>query len=134
MAKLNKTEINAIVNKLYRELYNKNKELTERKLNNFEPTNKYNELESLCLKMYEYKEKYQELYDKLSNEFNKLGACIWTSDSIDYVLDRLKKVIINNSIPDIPSKEILTDDLTIAAIDSDFDVNMFINNYVNKYE
>ena len=144
MSKLNKQEINAIANKALRTLTKKAEEVHLEAIKNYEPSEKYNELKIKLERLLEIK-KIKNALEKeasvLANDVNNLISFShsWVyGDSIydEEILNQYLKSFINNevNINPIPTLEELKEDITIAAIDEEFNAEIFINNLIEKYK
>lgn len=144
MAKLNKQEINAIANKVLRELVKNSEEAKLEAVKNYEPSEKYNELKIKLERLFEIK-KIRDALEKeasvLANDVNNLMAFshswIYTNSIHDESTIRryLKDFIIDEiKTKPTPTIEELKEDITIAAIDEGFNAETFINSLIEKYK
>lgn len=144
MAKLNKQEINAIANKVLRELVKNSEEAKLEAVKNYEPSEKYNELKIKLERLFEIK-KIRDALEKeasvLANDVNNLmtfgHSWIYTNSIHDESTIRhyLKDFIINEiKTKPTPTIEELKEDITIAAIDEGFNAETFINSLIEKYK
>lgn len=144
MSKLNKQEINAIASKALRVLTKKKEEVHLEAVKNYKPSEKYTELKIKLERLLEIK-KIKNALEKeasvLANDVNNLISFShsWVyGDSIydEEILNRYLKSFINNevNINPIPTLEELKEDITIAAIDEEFNAEIFINNLIEKYK
>ena len=144
MSKLNKQEINAIASKALRTITKINEEIHLEAVKNYKPSEKYTELKIKLERLLEIK-KIKNALEKeasvLANDVNNLISFShsWVyGDSIydEEILNRYLKSFINNevNINPIPTLEELKEDITIAAIDEEFDAESFINNLIEKYK
>lgn len=144
MAKLNKQEINAIANKVLRELVKNSEEAKLEAVKNYEPSEKYNELKIKLERLFEIK-KIRDALEKeasvLANDVNNLLAFghSWIySNSIhdeSTIRHHLKDFIIHEiKTKPTPTIEELKEDITIAAIGEDFNAETFINSLIEKYK
>lgn len=144
MAKLNKQEINAIASKALRTITKINEEIHLEAVKNYKPSEKYTELKIKLERLLEIK-KIKNALEKeasvLANDVNNLilFSHSWVyGDSIydEEILNRYLKSFINNevNINPIPTLEELKEDITIAAIDEEFNAEIFINNLIEKYK
>lgn len=130
MGKLTKQEINAIANKLHRELEEKRRLERLREIHEYIPSPKYLELESLIKHRNEVTKELEELDAErtflnkgIVNILTKLGI----SASYCWNDELLTKVIESEiQLPRILTLEEIKDDITIAAIDTDFDADEYI--------
>lgn len=144
MSKLNKQEINAIASKALRTITKINEEIHLEAVKNYKPSEKYTELKIKLERLLEIK-KIKNALEKeasvLANDVNNLISFShsWVyGDSIydEEILNRYLKSFINNevNINPIPTLEELKEDITIAAIDEEFNAELFINNLIEKYK
>lgn len=144
MAKLNKQEINAIANKALRTLTKNSEEAELKAIKNYEPSEKYNELKIKLERLLETK-KIRDALEKeasvIANDVNNLMAFghswIYSNSIYDESIIRrnLEDFIIHEiKIKPIPTLEELKEDITIAAIDEEFNAEIFINNLIEKYK
>ena len=144
MSKLNKQEINAIANKALRTLTKKAEEVRLEAIKNYEPSEKYNEFKVKLERLLEIKKTVNALEKEasvLSNDINSLmpysHSWIYMNSLHDEekLNEYLKEFISHEVIPNpIPTLEELKEDITIAAIDEEFDAESFINNLIEKYK
>lgn len=136
MAKLNKQEVNAIANKIVRELTEKARLDRLRYMSEYIPSPNYIKAESLVneyLKLnkerYHIDEQKSHVYDKLSNLCVTLGLGYISinEEILKKIMDREYKV------KEIPSVESLKEDIIIAGIDDSFDVEKFIKDKLSEY-
>lgn len=144
MSKLTKQEVNAIASKLHRDLEEKLRLEKLRAIHEYIPSPEYTEVKSsleeiqnLRKKIEELNEKRRILIQKTNQIFGKLGIsrdCWSWWDNIEYYNTHLEKIIrAEVKIPSVPSIEELKDDITIAAIDSDFNVEDYLKSQLEKY-
>lgn len=144
MSKLTKQEVNAIASKLHRDLEEKLRLEKLRAIHEYIPSPEYTEVKSsleeiqnLRKKIEELNEKRRILIQKTNQIFDKLGIsrdCWSWWDNIEYYNTHLEKIIrAEVKIPSVPSIEELKDDITIAAIDSDFNVEDYLKSQLEKY-
>ena len=144
MSKLTKQEVNAIASKLHRDLEEKLRLEMLRAIHEYIPSPEYTEVKSsleeiqnLRKKIEELNEKRRILIQKTNQIFDKLGIsrdCWSWWDNIEYYNTHLEKIIrAEVKIPSVPSIEELKDDITIAAIDSDFNVEDYLKSQLEKY-
>lgn len=134
MAKLNKVEVEAIANKLHIALEKKNQEDYNKAVKNYKPSELYSQMkelleerEAIQKEIYNLQQKEEKIWDKLT-EIRPFY--FYRSDN---VIDVLRKIISEEcKITEVISVDELKNDIVIAAIDSDFDVNTFINDYITK--
>lgn len=145
MPKLTKQEVNAIAGKLHRDLEEKLRLEKLRAIHEYIPSPEYLEFQANLKKIQDIHDKKQAL-DKekdalgkrLNNILDGLGISRsyyswWDSkgESFDEQLEKIIKAEVR--IPSVPSIEELKDDITIAAIDSDFNVEDYLRSQLEKY-
>lgn len=136
MPKLTKQEVNAIAGKLHRELEEKIRLERLRVMHEYIPSRNYIEVES------NYK-RIEEINKQISNlEREKVDLQREIQDKLDrlgidkrYWNDGVLKSIIESEIklPSLPSIEDMKNDVTIAAIDSDFNVDEYLKSQLEKW-
>lgn len=133
MAKLNKNEIEAVANKAYRALETRANEERNNAIKNYTPSDNYLAIIQLVEERDKAARIKEESEEKISKIIDKHYNLKWHSGT--WGKDRYEKFIIERecSLKQIPSKESLIDDVTIAAIDRDFDTAKFIENLVAKF-
>lgn len=131
MAKLNKSEIEAIANKAYRALTEVAEAKRKEIMSKYSPSEMYRKITTLAERRDQAEKVYEESKEELSNilydNFNYYGG----RDSVR----ELQRFIIQREckLPPTPSKNELIDEVTIAAIDRDFDTTKFIETLVSKF-
>lgn len=145
MPKLTKQEVNAIAGKLHRDLEEKLRLEKLRAIHEYIPSPEYLEFQANLKKIQDIHDKEQAL-DKekdalgkrLNNILDGLGisrsSYSWwdrRGESFDEQLEKIIKAEVR--IPSVPSIEELKDDITIAAIDSDFNVEDYLRSQLEKY-
>ena len=144
MSKLTKQEVNAIASKLHRDLEEKLRLEKLRAIHEYIPSPEYTEVKSSLEEIQNLRKKIEELNEKrrvriqkTNQIFDKLGIsrdCWSWWDNIEYYNTHLEKIIrAEVKIPSVPSIEELKDDITIAAIDSDFNVEDYLKSQLEKY-
>ncbi len=104
----------------------------------------YMEIGSNLKRIQEIKKEIAKLEDekrnlgcKVNQTFDSLGVSrdYWNWwDSIQYYDDYLERMIkAEIEVPSVPSIEELKDDITIAAIDSDFNVEEYLKSQLEKW-
>ena len=137
MAKLNKQEVNAVANKIVRELTEQTKLNKLRYISEYIPSPTYLKMESLINeynKLLKERDEIEKKRDKIYNEINELN------DSLGFGLyrypdERILQNIIDKEygVKEIPSIESLKEDIVIAGIDDTFDVEKFIKDKLAEY-
>lgn len=144
MSKLSKQEVNAIASKLHREIEEKIRLEKLRAIHEYIPSPEYtqvlsnlNRIEELTK---EIKERRQEL-EVLGKEVNEILDNLtitynywrWWESSECYD-SYLNKIIEKEThISKVPSIEELKDDIVIASIDSDFNVEDYLKSQLEKW-
>lgn len=145
MPKLTKQEVNAIAGKLHRDLEEKIRLEKLRAIHEYIPSPKYLEFQNNLQKI---KEIHNRI-DALNEEKNRLGKILnqildelgisrdywnwWDNRSVtcDEKLEEIVKA--ETKVHKVPSIEELKDDITIAAIDSDFNVKEYLKSQLEKW-
>lgn len=132
MAKLNKNEIEAVANKAYRALEEEARRERTIAISNYTPSDKYKTM----MQLIEERDKAEKQFDHCRKEISKIMEDYnyrWHNG--EWSKERYERFIIEYecSLRPVPSKESLIDDVTIAAIDRDFDTAKFIENLVTKF-
>ena len=137
MAKLNKQEVNAVANKIVRELTEQTKLNKLRYISEYIPSPTYLKMESLINeynKLLKERDEIDKKRDKIYNEISELN------DSLGFGFYRypdeeiLQRIIDKEyGVKEIPSVESLKEDIVIAGIDDTFDVEKFIKDKLAEY-
>lgn len=144
MPKLTKQEVNAIAGKLHRDLEEKIRLEKLRAIHEYIPSPKYLEFQTNLQKI---KEIHSQI-DSLNEEENRLSKALnqildelgiprdywnwWDNrNNHDEKLDEIVEAEVK--VPSVPSIEELKDDITIAAIDSDFNVEEYLKSQLEKW-
>ena len=144
MPKLTKQEVNAIAGKLHRDLEEKLRLEKLRAIHEYIPSKEYLEVQNNLKRIQELKKEIAKLEEEkraLGPKTNKILDSLEISrdywawwDNADYYSDYLEMIIKKEvRVPSVPSIEELKDDITIAAIDSDFDVEDYLKTQLEKY-
>lgn len=144
MPKLTKQEVNAIAGKLHRDLEEKIRLEKLRAIHEYIPSPEYIGVESNLKRIQEIKKEIAKLEDEKRNLGCKVNQTLdsvgvskdyWNWwDSIAYYDDYLERIIrAEIKVPKVPSIEELKDDITIAAIDSDFNVEEYLKSQLEKW-
>ena len=135
MAKLNKQEINAIANKLLRAITEQSKLDKNRFIAEYIPSPIYLKAESLVSKYLKLDKEQSEIVHKKDEIFSELKnlKVIEYYNNIDFkILDNIMdKEYTGKEIPSINS---IKEDLIIAGIDEDFNVDEYIKNKLLEYK
>lgn len=144
MPKLTKQEVNAIAGKLHRDLEEKLRLEKLRAIHEYIPSKEYLEVENNLKRIQELKKEIARLEEEkrvLGHKTNQvldgleISRDYWAWwDNADYYDDYLERIIKKEvRVPSVPSIEELKDDITIAAIDSDFNVENYLKTQLEKY-
>lgn len=144
MPKLTKQEVNAIAGKLHRDLEEKLRLEKLRAIHEYIPSKEYLEVENNLKRIQELKKEIARLEEEkrvLGHKTNQILDSLEISrdywawwDNADYYGDYLERIIKKEvRVPSVPSIEELKDDITIAAIDSDFNVEDYLKTQLEKY-
>lgn len=143
MPKLTKQEINAVANKLHRGLEEKIRLERLRARHEYIPSADYMKIESLLSEIESISEQIDDLLDKKKSIGKKVNEIIdrmgiprryWNEYESCEAKEWLNKLIdIETKVPDIPSVEELKDEITIAAIDTDFNVEDYLESQLKKW-
>lgn len=144
MPKLTKQEVNAIAGKLHRDLKEKLRLEKLRAIHEYTPSPEYMKVKSNLKRIQEIKKEVEKLEDEKRNlgyeanqTIDSLGVSrdYWSWwDSVQYYDDYLERIIRTEvKVPSVPSIEELKDDITIAAIDSDFNVEEYLKSQLEKW-
>ena len=144
MPKLTKQEVNAIAGKLHRDLEEKLRLEKLRAIHEYIPSKEYLDVQNNLKRIQELKKEIAKLEEEkiaLGSKTNKILDSLEISrdywawwDNADYYSDYLERIIKKEvRVPSVPSIEELKDDITIAAIDSDFDVEDYLKTQLEKY-
>lgn len=135
MAKLNKREINAIANKLLRVITEQSKLDKDRFIAEYIPSPIYLKAESLVSKYLKLDKEQSEIVhekDKIFSELKNLKVI----DCYSYVDFKILDNIMDKEYKGkkIPSIDSIKEDLIIAGIDEDFNVDEYIKNKLLEYK
>lgn len=135
MAKLNKQEINAIANKLLRVITEQSKLDKNRFIAEYIPSPIYLKAESLVSKYLKLDKEQSEIVhekDKIFSELKNLKVI----DCYSYIDFKVLDNIMDKEYPgkEIPSINSIKEDLIIAGIDEDFNVDKYIKNKLLEYK
>ena len=144
MPKLTKQEVNAIAGKLHIDLKEKLRLEKLRAIHEYTPSPEYMKVKSNLKRIQEIKKEIEKLEDEKRNlgyeanqTIDSLGVSrdYWSWwDSVQYYNDYLERIIRTEvKVPSVPSIEELKDDITIAAIDSDFNVEEYLKSQLEKW-
>lgn len=142
MSKLTKQEINAVASKLHRGLEEKIRLERLRAIHEYIPSADYMKVESLLSDIESMKEQIKALNDRkervgkeVTRIIDRMGIShCWKEYESDGAREWLNKIVeIETKVPEVPSIDELKDDITIAAIDTDFNVEDYIKEQLKKY-
>ena len=139
MGILNNSEIKAVANKILKKLQQFKEEKRQDLINNYVPSDLYNELEG-----YLAQRKYlNEEIEKCQKNLSYLNKCIEQLISEHnlkikyfYDSDEILQAVIDKEYPveELPTIEDLRQDLIIANITEGFDVDKYITEQLEKYK
>lgn len=135
MAKLNKQEINAIANKLLRVITEQSKSDKNRFIAEYIPSPIYLKAESLINRFLKLDKEQSEIVHEKDRIFSDLRNL----KVLDYYNQINFKILDNIMDKEYPGKEIpsinsIKEDLIIAGIDEDFNVDEYIKNKLLEYK
>lgn len=133
MAKLNKQEINAIAKRLLRTITEQAKLDKDRFIAEYIPSPIYLKAESLVSKYLKLDKEQSEIVhekDKIFSELKNLKVidCYVDFKILDNIMDK------EYTGKEIPSIDSIKEDLIIAGIDEDFNVDEYIKNKLLEYK
>ena len=144
MVKLNKQEISAIANKTIRELTNIKESSLKELLKKYKPSNEYLKLKEQLDKLVAVNisiksacKQRDELIESIITTTNAYtyGLCdTYTYEYPNKLLEGFKLKEVESTLPSIPDITEIKEDITIAAIDEEFDVDIFINSLIEKFK
>lgn len=144
MVKLNKQEINAIANKTIRELTNIKESNLKELLKKYKPSDEYLKLKEQLDKLVAINisiksscEQRDELVKSISTTTKAYTYELCNAYTYEYpnkLLEGFKLKEIESALPSIPDITEIKEDITIAAIDEEFDVESFINKILSEYK
>lgn len=139
MGVLNNSEIKAVANKLFKELQQLKEEKRQDLINNYVPSDLYNELDGY-LSQADY---LKSEIDKCQKNIQYINKCIDQLISehelkTKYFYDKqeILQAVIDKEYPveELPTIEDLRQDLIIANITEGFDVDKYITEQLEKYK
>lgn len=140
MAKLNKHEIGAIASRLERKLKEAAEQHRKEVMASYKPSENYKKAETLLTERDRLKAQIATLEASIYNLdreiedlFNEKYECYYMRN-IDAKTGLDKIIKYECKLDPIPESDILKEDITIAAIDEDFDVEKFIQVQLRKYK
>ena len=142
MSKLSKQEVNAIASKLHRELSEKIRLEGLRAIHEYIPSPLYISIQAKLQRIKEIQQTVEKLLkeqnlviETISSDLDKSDInypCYWYNNPSKYAEEILDNIIKKETkIANIPTIEELKENITIAAIDSDFDANAYIKAQLN---
>lgn len=145
MPKLTKQEVNAIAGKLHRDLEEKVRLEKLRAIHEYIPSPRYLEFQTNVQKIRDIHNQIDILNEErscLGKELNQIldelgirrNYWNWWDGCREYQDEKLNEIVeVETKVPKIPSIEELKDDITIAAIDSDFNVEEYLKAQLEKW-
>ena len=137
MAKLNKQEVNAVANKIVRELTEQTKLNKLRYISEYIPSPTYLKMESLINeynKLLKEQDEIEKKRDKIYNEIRELNNSLGFEFHYHPDEEILQRIIDKEyGVKEITSVESLKEDIVIAGIDDTFDVEKFIKDKLAEY-
>lgn len=132
MAKLNKTEIEAVANKIHTKIKKVAEQRKKDIIKNYKPSEIYLKCTELATERDRLEKEIEQIKDSLYNIGKEFD--FWNGFKNMYLYE-IQNVIIKNEckLKPLPSLDELKDEVTIAAIDKDFEINKFIENIVDKF-
>lgn len=136
MGSLSKQEVNALANKLHKELSEKVRLLRLRALHEYIPSPTYLKVESKLKDIEIYKNIESEAHNKRSKLQSEIDETLKDLGLNKYhyekdVLDSIAE--LESNIPEIPKIQDLRDDITLEVIDLNFNVEEYIKQKVDEY-
>lgn len=132
---LSNSEVKAIANRLKKKLDEQNRMEKERIIYEYIPSPLYMKTKSLLDEYNDLGNQVRELEIKRSDIFRSIESICKDLGYSFFTTDILDKIIENEiSIPEVPSLAEIKDDIIISAMDSDFNVEEYINNQLNNYK
>ena len=148
MAKLNKQEINAIANKTLRMINQKRDENLQKAVNTYHLSKDCKLVKESLYKVVELTQKRDEINKEIQSLLNEVtnitdetngnvrNPRYWAFDNIkiaDVLINELIHWELSKSFTKVTIEEI-KEDITIASIDEEFDVDTFINSSIEKFK
>ncbi len=145
MPKLTKQEVNAIAGKLHRNLEEKTRLEKLRAIHEYIPSSRYLKLQTNLQRIRDIHSQINSLNEEkscLGKELNQILGELgirrdywnWWDGCREYQDEKLNEIVeVETKVPKIPSIEELKDDVTIAAIDSDFNVEEYLKTQLEKW-
>lgn len=144
MVKLNKQEISAIANKTIRELTNIKESRLKELLKKYKPSDEYLKLKEQLDKLVAVNisiksacKQRDELIESIiitTNAYTYELCDTYTYEYPNKLLEGFKLKEVESTLPSIPDITEIKEDITIAAIDEEFDVDIFINSLIEKFK
>jgi len=135
MAKLNKQEVNAVANKLHRELSKVAENFKKQAIENYVPSEVFSKVKDLLEKRDYLSCENTRIYKELEATRKAINqVCDFFVYNDDTMEDTLKRIIEKEcKLPEVPKIEEIKDEITIAAIDENFDTEAFIESQIFKF-
>lgn len=144
MVKLNKQEISAIANKTIRELTKIKDSNLKELLKKYKPSDEYLKLKEQLDKLVavnisiklacEQRDELVKSISPITNAYTYELCNAYTYEYPNTLLESFKLKEVESTLPSIPNITEIKEDITIAAIDEEFDVDIFINSLIEKFK
>lgn len=144
MVKLNKQEISAITNKTIRELTKIKESNLKELLKKYKPSDEYLKLKEQLDKLVainisiklacEQRDELVKSISSITNAHTYVLCDAYTYEYSNKLLEGFKLKEVESTLPSIPDITEIKEDITIAAIDEEFDVDIFINSLIEKFK
>lgn len=132
MAKLNKLQAQAIINKLARSAETLRTELINKEKENYTPSKNSERLLDIINKKNEAHDAVTRYSNELTDFTNSIGLKgVYAYTKPEEALKLLKEHEISSKFPAVDLDAAL-DDLIIASVDADFNIDEFINQYLKQ--
>lgn len=141
MAKLNKQEVNAIAGKLQRELKKLAEEDRHKAILNYSPSTSYLEIKDLLTQRDELNQQITALeklrdtvIDTAKTKLREIYGIWWSFNTLS-ISDICNTIISREcQLKEVPEIDELKENVTIAAIDDNFNTVSFIEEQLAKYK
>jgi uncharacterized protein (DUF3084 family) len=134
MGKLTKEEINVLAARVQSKLKEILNDKKEKFLKSYTPSENYLKCKDLIQETYQIEKQINQLetqLGKVATQIRKLsGSCCWNHFNQTSTLEQLKDK--ECTVTDPPSLKSIKDEIIFINIDSDFNANQFIENYISK--
>ena len=135
--KLNNREISAIADKVHNELSNEYTIELQREIHEYIPSAKYINTQKLIEKALNISKEYNQLLQRWGEIRRELNlGCYYDLDNIERDSDKILENIIlkERPIKNVPNKDNIVNDIIIANIDPEFNVDNFIKEAIEKWK